>query len=134
MHPTHVTKRTKISLCRKSNPFYQCCGSGMFFPDPDPNFPSRNHVWQDPGYGSASKDLSIFNTKNWFYALGKIICDVHPGSRIFSIPDPGSRVQKAPDPGSGSATLLLWLEGFRSERQVWSCAADSEDIYLSKLF
>ncbi len=27
----------------------------------------------DPGFGSASKNLIIFNPKNWFQALGKMI-------------------------------------------------------------
>ncbi len=58
----------------------------------------------EPGSGSASKNLSIFHPKNCFLALGKIIWDVHPGSRFFPIPDPG--VKKALDPGSGSATLV----------------------------
>jgi hypothetical protein len=56
----------------------------------------------DPNF-SASKILSIFNSKNCYQAPGKMICDVHPGYRLFSIPDP--MVKKAPDPGSGSATL-----------------------------
>jgi hypothetical protein len=94
LHPTHVTKRTKIALCRKSIPFYQC-----------------------------------------FYARGKMICDVHPGSRIFfpsPIPDSGVKRHRIPDFGSGSATLLFRLEGFRSGRQVWSCAADLKIfIYLN---
>jgi hypothetical protein len=45
-------------------------------------------------------------SKNCFYALGRIIWDVHPGCRIrikiFSTPDPG--VKKTPN--LGSATLL----------------------------
>jgi hypothetical protein len=64
-----------------------------------------------PRSGSASKNLSIFNPKNCYQALGKMIWDFHFGSRIrifppsrIRIPDPG--VKKAPDPVSGSATLL----------------------------
>ncbi len=67
---------------------------------------SRVHKIPDPGSASESKNFSIFNPENCFSALGKIIWDVHPGSRsgFFPIPDPG--VKKAPDPGFGSATLV----------------------------
>jgi hypothetical protein len=57
---------------------------------------------KDPGSGSASKNLGIFNLKNCFYVLGKIIWDVHPGS-VFSPPDLGSRGQK----NTGSATMKI---------------------------
>jgi hypothetical protein len=45
-------------------PACQCCGSGMFFPIPDPTFPSRI---PDPNFfdrGSASKNLSISTPKS----------------------------------------------------------------------
>jgi hypothetical protein len=68
----------------------QCCGSGMFIPDPTFFYPgSRVKKIPDPGSGSASKNLNIFNPKNCF-SLGNIIRDVHPG---FGIPDPGTRIQ-----------------------------------------
>jgi hypothetical protein len=85
---------------------------------PDSNFPildlgsrvKRIPDLADPHLesGSASKNLSIFNPKNRFYALENMIRDVHPGSRsririlIFAHPD--SRDKKGT--GSGSATLL----------------------------
>jgi hypothetical protein len=93
----------------------QCCGSGMFIPDPRSRirlFPSRI-----PNPGSESKNLSILTPpppkkKNDLKALENIIRVVHPGSRIrmltfypSRIPDPGDK--KAPDPGSGSATLHM---------------------------
>ncbi len=62
----------------------QCCGSGMFIPDPGSQFfhpGSRAKKIPDPG--SASKNLSIFNAKNCFYALGNMIRYFHPGSRIL---------------------------------------------------
>jgi hypothetical protein len=40
-----------------------------------------------PDPRSASKNLSICNPKNCFSALGNMIRDVHPGTRI---PEPGS--------------------------------------------
>jgi hypothetical protein len=43
------------------------------------------------------KELSIFNLLNCFGALGKMIRDVHPESRLFPLPDP---VAKTPYPGS----------------------------------
>ncbi len=42
-------------------------------------FPSRFQGQKDPGSGSASKNLSIFNPKNCL-ALGNMIRDFHPGS------------------------------------------------------
>jgi hypothetical protein len=75
----------------------KCCGSAMFIPDPG------CEVFH-PGSGSTSKNLSIFNPKKCFQALGKVILDVHPGSRIrIFILHPGSRIQKSkkhriPDP------------------------------------
>jgi hypothetical protein len=78
----------------------------MFIPDPGSEFfhpGSRISGQKDPG--SASKNLNIFNAKNCFYALGKMIWDDNPGSGFFShsrsrtpIPDPTAK--KAPDPGS----------------------------------
>jgi hypothetical protein len=44
----------------------------------------------------------------------KKICNVHPGSRFFSIPDRGA--EKAPDPGS--ATLLLFATKIISNLQI----------------
>jgi hypothetical protein len=46
----------------------ECCGSGMFIPDPnffipDPGF--RVNKIPDPGSGSASKNLRIYNPKNF---------------------------------------------------------------------
>jgi hypothetical protein len=79
----------------------------MFIPDPGYEFfYPRSGVKKipDPGSESASKNLSIFNPKICFQALGKMIWDVHPGSGFFPIPDPW--VKKAPEPGSESATLF----------------------------
>jgi hypothetical protein len=74
--------------------FYQCCGSGMFIPDPNCFYPgSRIRV----------KEFKYFNTKKWFLSTRKydpgcafwiLILTFYP-SRIS---DPG--VKKAPDPGS----------------------------------
>jgi hypothetical protein len=58
----------------------------MFIPDPNFSIPDPgSKKIPDPGSESASKNLSIFNPKNCFYALGKIIWDVHPGSRIATV-------------------------------------------------
>jgi hypothetical protein len=46
----------------------QCCGSGMFIPDPNFLHP-----------GSASKNLSILTQKNGFLALRNMIWVVYPG-------------------------------------------------------
>jgi hypothetical protein len=76
----------------------QCCGSGMFIPDPNLKIP-------DPE--SASKNLCIFNPKKLFLSFGKIILDFSfriPDLEFFPIPDPG--VKKAPD--SGFPALLFF--------------------------
>jgi hypothetical protein len=47
----------------------QCCGSGIFISDPGSEFfhpGSRVQVQKDPGSGSASKNVSIFNPKQCF--------------------------------------------------------------------
>jgi hypothetical protein len=60
-------------------------------------FPSQIQGQKDPGSGSASKNFVFFYPKNCFYALGKIIMDVHPGSRILTriFSHPRSRNQKS---------------------------------------
>ncbi len=93
-------------------PFNQCCGSGMFIPDPNFSIPgpgSRIKKIPDPGSGSASKNLSIFSPKNCF-KLSKIWSGMFiPDSDLDLYPsriaDPG--VKKAPNPVSGSAILHL---------------------------
>jgi hypothetical protein len=55
----------------------------------------------EPGFESASNNLSIFNLKNnlWMF--------IPDPNFPFRIPEPGSRGQKkTPDPGSGSAKLI----------------------------
>jgi hypothetical protein len=77
---------------------------------PDPNF-------FHPGFGSASKNLSVLLQKKMVSKLSEIwsglfIPDPDPGTRpdFLPIADPG--VKKAPDPGSESATLLTILVGW----------------------
>jgi hypothetical protein len=74
-------------------------------------FTSRIQGKKYPGSGSASKIFSVFNPKNCFEALGKIILDVHPESRseFFPswVPDSDPGVKKAPNPRSGIATLVF---------------------------
>jgi hypothetical protein len=90
---------------------------------PDPIFSisdpeSRVKNIPDPGFGSASKNLSILTHKN-VLSSGKYdrgcstrirIPDPDPG--FIPIPDPGAK--KAPDPGSRSATLIHRNAGGRS--------------------
>jgi hypothetical protein len=64
--------------------YMQCCGSGMFIPDPgseffhhifpDPNTPYTFH----PGSRIGIKKLKYFNPKKVFQALGNMIRVVHP--------------------------------------------------------
>ncbi len=92
----------------------QCCGSGMFIPDPGSDFfPSRIRTVSIPDPGSASKNLSILTPKKpkkWFLSSRKYdpgcssrISD--PGSGCWLSTHPGSRIQgskrhriPAPDP------------------------------------
>jgi hypothetical protein len=74
----------------------------MFIPDPGSDFfHPGSRVKEIPDPGSVSKNLSIFNPKNCFLALGNMIWGVHPGSGFFT--HPGSRIQESkrhrtPDP------------------------------------
>jgi hypothetical protein len=88
---------------KSQNSRNQCCGSGMFIPDP---------IFFHPGSRIRIKEFKYFNPKNGFQALGNMIRVVHPGFwiRILTfypsrIPYPG--IKKAPDPGSGFATLVF---------------------------
>ncbi len=77
---------------------------------PDPNFfhpGSRVKKILDPGSGSASNNLNIFNSKNYFEAL-RIMIRVFipdPDLDFLPIPDPG--VKKAPDPGYATLPARL---------------------------
>jgi hypothetical protein len=73
----------------------------MFIPDPT-FFHPRSELSPsripDPGFGSASKNLSILtpkNQKNGFYALANMIRVVHPGTWI---PDLDADFLPIPDP------------------------------------
>ncbi len=83
----------------------QCCGSGMFIPDP--NFTSRIRIPDprskrfrilDPGSESASKNLS-FLTQKVVPKLSEIWSRMfipYPGSDILPIPDPGQKGTRSP--------------------------------------
>jgi hypothetical protein len=87
---------------------------------PDPNFSNPDpestvKKISDPGSGSASKNLGIFNPKNCFYALGNMIRDVHPGSRIFIFSP--SRISESkrhripdPDPQHSLKLIKVWTQ------------------------
>jgi hypothetical protein len=86
----------------------QCCGSGMFIPDPTffhpgSRIPDPNFSIPDPGSRIRIKEFQSFNPKKWFLSSRKY--DPGCSSRIpdpdpyfLPIPDPGSRGQK----GTGS--------------------------------
>ncbi len=91
-----------INVCDASTQ-QQCCRSGMFIPDPTSSIPDPG--WQDPGSGSASKNLSIFNPKSWYHSkFSKIRSGIFipdPGGCwiwIFSIPDPEVTLPSRKDP------------------------------------
>ncbi len=126
--------------CKMSEEEKQCCGSGMFIPDPifsisDPG--TRIQGWQDwiqdpgltrldpgsrvdkTGSGSASKNLRNFFTKKLILSSQKLDAGCsHPGSQILDLVifHPRSRIQgskknRIPDPVSGSAPLKRSMEG-----------------------
>jgi hypothetical protein len=100
-HSGPVKVREKIlSYCQ------QCCGPGMFIPDP--NFFHPGSKFKNiPDPGSASKN-SIFSPKNCFQAVGNMIQDVQCSSRIlifFTHHRSGSRGENST--GYGSATLIV---------------------------
>jgi hypothetical protein len=69
-------------------------GSEFFHPG------SRVKKASDPGYATATKNLSIFNPNNCHQALGNMIRDVYCGSsdQGFSpIPDLGIKEHRIPD-------------------------------------
>ncbi len=80
-------------------PSPQCCGSGMFIPDPNFFHPrSWIRIFSVLDSGSASKNFKYFNIKNCFQALGNMIRVVQSGSGSWFFFHPGSRGQK----GTGS--------------------------------
>jgi hypothetical protein len=80
-------------------------GFRILDPIPDPEF-KRFRI-------TGSHQLSIFNPKKLFQALGVMIRDVHPGSLFFlSVPDPV--VKKAPEPGSATMQDSKKFELFRT--------------------
>ena len=84
-------------------PGTQCCGS-------------RVKKAPDPGSGSTTKNLSIFNPKFLSRALGNMIRDVYSGSKIWifpsKIPDRGFRGKKAPDPDPQRCWYLFVVNFF----------------------
>ncbi len=78
--PKILNEKVQVSGFGKN----QCCGPGIFIPDPNfliPDPGSRAKKFRNNGSGSASKNLSIFNSNKCFQALRKIIWDV--GSETF---------------------------------------------------
>jgi hypothetical protein len=71
-----------------------CLSRIRIFPSRTRDPGSRVKKIPDPGSGSASKNLSIFNPINCFYALGNMIRNVHPKSGSYIFIPPGSRGQK----------------------------------------
>jgi hypothetical protein len=84
--------------CFKKYTPVQCCGSGMFIPDPGSDFfpsqiPDPNCF--RPGSRIPIKEFKYFNPKEWFLSSRKY--DPGCSSRI---PDPDPDFLPIPDPGS----------------------------------
>ncbi len=83
----------------------QCCGSGMFIPDPDPDFcPSRSHKFHIIEnyfiFEMLKKKIwanfqRIFSQKIVTKLSNIWVWDPGSGKNPFRIPDPGSRGQKS---------------------------------------
>ncbi len=99
-----------------------CCGRGSDILDPGYEFfhpGSRNRIFLSgsrlkkiPDPGSASKNLSMFNPKNCFFALGNMIRDVHHGSRscFFISRIQGSKRHRIPDPQQCLyVSMIIWV-------------------------
>ncbi len=89
----------------------QCCGSGMFIPDPTFFHPgSRIRTVSIPDPGSSSKNLSILTqkkSKKYDPGCSSRIPDPDADFLPSRIPNPGVKKHPIPDPGSGSATLHI---------------------------
>ncbi len=83
--------RLHLSAKGRPRPYFQCCGSGIFIPDPN---------FFHPGSRIRIKEFKFFNSKKWFLSSRKY--DPGCSSRIqilkFYLQDPGYRCLK----GSGS--------------------------------
>ncbi len=97
----------------------QCCGSGMFIPDPgswflpipDPGWTAQEKIWV-----KFQRIMELF-TQKVVTKLSKIwVWDPGSGINLFRIPDRGVKKAPIPDPGSGSATLTVWCEKFVAAR------------------
>jgi hypothetical protein len=66
-------------ISKESHYINQCCGSGIFMPDPG----SKRHLIPDNGGVSATKNLNIFNPTNCYQAPGNVILDTGSGSRTW---------------------------------------------------
>jgi hypothetical protein len=100
-----LEKQNKKSLKKINAKFtvqqkIQCCGSGMFIPDPD-FYPSRipdlGSPISDPG-SNFQRILELF-TQQIVTKLSKIwVWDPGSGKNPFRIPDPGVKKAPIPDP------------------------------------
>jgi len=72
--------------------FRQCCGSGMFIPDPG------SRIQKQQQKREVKKNICQKAVKKM--VVGSGIRDPRSGIRKKCIPDPGSSGQKAPNPGS----------------------------------
>jgi hypothetical protein len=93
-------------------PNAQCCGSGMFIPDPSFSIPDPGSKDSRSRIRKRIKEFKYISPKMLFLSSRKYDPGCSSGSRIrilifypFPIPDPG--VRKAPNSGSGSARLLM---------------------------
>jgi hypothetical protein len=82
----------------------------MFIPDPDFSIPgpsSKGHqIRIRQTEFKLAKNFSIFNPKNYYKALRKMIWDPDPDFFPSRIRDQGSKKHCIPGPGSRSVTLL----------------------------
>ncbi len=100
---------------------FQCCGSGMFIPNPGFDFfQSRvpDPIFCHPGSRICIKEFKYFNPKKWFLSSqwsGLFIPDPDPGSWFFT--HPGSRIQ-----GSKVTRSRIWIRNTGCFTWTWPAA------------
>jgi hypothetical protein len=85
----------------------QCCGSGMFIPDPESEFfHPGSRVGKIPGPDPHQR-IKVFLTQKLFLSSLKYLLGCSSRIRILIFYPYRSKKHRIPDPGSGAVTLLL---------------------------
>ncbi len=102
----------------------QCCGSGMFIPDPTFFYPGSE---LSPSRIRTSKNLSILTPKKWFLSSRKY----DPVADFLPIPDPGSRGQKGTGSRIRTRNTVIWFQLFVSGELCWYCPPCGRSLHTA---